>query len=54
MYRPWTTSFQFENWLKKRREYIPIEPIKNWSFFRGDRVCSLYIYYILYKNLYII
>ncbi|KAG6803423.1 39S ribosomal protein L24, mitochondrial [Apis mellifera caucasica] len=38
IHRPWTTSFSIENWFKKRREYIPIEPIKDWSFFRGDRV----------------
>ncbi|CAK9804827.1 Probable 39S ribosomal protein L24, mitochondrial [Anthophora quadrimaculata] len=38
IHRPWTTTFQLENFLHGRRDYAPIEPIKNWSFFRGDRV----------------
>lgn len=38
IHRPWTTQFQHENFNIKRREFVPVEPIKNWSFFRGDRV----------------
>ncbi|KOC66872.1 putative 39S ribosomal protein L24, mitochondrial [Habropoda laboriosa] len=38
IHRPWTTQFQFENFHVRRREYVPIEPVKHWSFFRGDRV----------------
>ncbi|XP_017878215.1 probable 39S ribosomal protein L24, mitochondrial [Ceratina calcarata] len=42
IHRPWTTSFQAENFIVKRRQSIPVEPIKNWSFFRGDRVELLF------------
>ncbi|XP_033187716.1 mitochondrial ribosomal protein L24 [Bombus vancouverensis nearcticus] len=38
IHRPWTTNFQYENWVMKRRDWPPVEPIKDWSFFRGDRV----------------
>lgn len=38
IHRPWTTPFQTENFIRRSRSYIPVEPIKNWSFFRGDRV----------------
>lgn len=38
IHRPWTSEFQMENFSKNRREFVPIEPIKDWSFFRGDRV----------------
>ncbi|KZC04409.1 PREDICTED: probable 39S ribosomal protein L24, mitochondrial [Dufourea novaeangliae] len=36
--RPWTNEFQLINFNGKDPEVIPVEPIKNWSFFRGDRV----------------
>lgn len=36
--RPWTNAFQMENMPKKKINYVHVEPIKNWSFFRGDRV----------------
>jgi len=35
-YRPWTQEFQQEN--ERIRDEIFVEPIKNWSVFRGDRV----------------
>lgn len=38
IHRPWTTTFQLDNFGKKYFGFVPIEPIKNWSFFRGDRV----------------
>ncbi|KAK1131010.1 hypothetical protein K0M31_017313 [Melipona bicolor] len=38
IHRPWTSHFQFQNWVLKRRHWYPLEPIKDWSFFRGDRV----------------
>ncbi|XP_029036194.1 probable 39S ribosomal protein L24, mitochondrial [Osmia bicornis bicornis] len=38
IHRPWTTTFQVENFKHKRRDFVPVEPIKDWSFFRGDRV----------------
>ncbi|XP_076760215.1 mitochondrial ribosomal protein L24 [Xylocopa sonorina] len=42
VHRPWTATFQLQNFVKKRRDPIVVEPIKNWSFFRGDRVEVLY------------
>lgn len=45
IHRPWSTNFQYENWVMKRRDWPPVEPIKDWSFFRGDRVC-IYMCYI--------
>lgn len=38
IHRPWSTIFQLDNFSRHRREFVPVEPIKNWSFFRGDRV----------------
>nr|XP_034171572.1 probable 39S ribosomal protein L24, mitochondrial isoform X2 [Osmia lignaria] len=38
IHRPWTATFQVENFNHKRRDFVPVEPIKDWSFFRGDRV----------------
>ncbi|OAD57591.1 putative 39S ribosomal protein L24, mitochondrial [Eufriesea mexicana] len=42
IHRPWTSTFQIENWVQKVHRNIPIEPIKYWSFFRGDRVEILF------------
>ncbi|CAB3372472.1 Hypothetical predicted protein [Cloeon dipterum] len=36
--RPWTFEFQQDNAPRKKIKRELIEPIKNWSFFRGDRV----------------
>lgn len=38
VYRPWTTEFQNENEPGKKCPKVFIEPIKEWSHFRGDRV----------------
>jgi len=38
MHRPWTSQFHQENEPGKLHPFIHVEPIKNWSFFRGDRV----------------
>lgn len=35
--RPWTNEFKIDN-IKPSVPYIHVEPIKDWSFFRGDRV----------------
>ncbi|CAL7936830.1 unnamed protein product [Xylocopa violacea] len=44
LHRPWSQSFQLRNFIPKAKQpaYVPIEPIKTWSFFRGDRVEVLY------------
>ncbi|XP_016838999.1 probable 39S ribosomal protein L24, mitochondrial [Nasonia vitripennis] len=38
LYRPWTNEFRMENPAHEIPKYEHVEPIKNWSFFRGDRV----------------
>lgn len=42
IHRPWTAPFQIQNFVHRDNRSIPIEPIKDWSFFRGDRVELLY------------
>lgn len=36
--RPWTSQFLMQNAPYKGRKKVFIEPIENWSYFRGDRV----------------
>lgn len=36
--RPWTGQFFQQNYPGTLRKKVFIEPIKNWSFFKGDRV----------------
>jgi large subunit ribosomal protein L24 len=36
--RPWTSQFRMQNMSNMKRKKIFVEPIENWSFFRGDRV----------------
>lgn len=36
--RPWTREFYMENYPGKKVQSACVEPIKDWSFFRGDRV----------------
>lgn len=38
IHRPWTNEFKTENKPYSPTPYIYVEPIKDWSFFRGDRV----------------
>ncbi|XP_031833755.1 mitochondrial ribosomal protein L24 isoform X2 [Nomia melanderi] len=38
IHRPWTQEFQVEHVHPPRKPMIHVEPIKDWSFFRGDRV----------------
>ncbi|XP_053999486.1 probable 39S ribosomal protein L24, mitochondrial [Hylaeus anthracinus] len=38
IHRPWTQGFQLDNKPRKNKQFIHVEPIKDWSFFRGDRV----------------
>ncbi|KAK2579464.1 hypothetical protein KPH14_010779 [Odynerus spinipes] len=38
VHRPWTNEFRLENTKNSLPDYIHVEPIKDWSFFRGDRV----------------
>ncbi|XP_014476787.1 PREDICTED: probable 39S ribosomal protein L24, mitochondrial [Dinoponera quadriceps] len=38
IHRPWTSQFRRDNLYGHNRKFIHVEPIKNWSFFRGDRV----------------
>ncbi|XP_011707203.1 PREDICTED: probable 39S ribosomal protein L24, mitochondrial [Wasmannia auropunctata] len=38
IHRPWTHDFHRENAPGKMHPFIHVEPIKDWSFFRGDRV----------------
>lgn len=37
-HRPWTNEFHYDNAPGRSNQFIHVEPIKNWSFFRGDRV----------------
>ncbi|XP_015603678.1 probable 39S ribosomal protein L24, mitochondrial [Cephus cinctus] len=36
--RPWTMPFYFQNLPNLNRKPVLVEPIKDWSIFRGDRV----------------
>lgn len=36
--RPWTAQFKMQNGNNTKRRKVFIEPIKDWSYFRGDRV----------------
>lgn len=38
IFRPWTNQFHRDNLPGKKHKFIHVEPIKDWSFFRGDRV----------------
>nr|CAG4641067.1 EOG090X0ADH [Eulimnadia texana] len=38
MSRPWTEEFRRQNAPNLHRKKVFVEPIKEWSFFRGDRV----------------
>ncbi|XP_072756308.1 large ribosomal subunit protein uL24m [Anoplolepis gracilipes] len=38
IHRPWTNYFHQDNMPGKKHKFIHVEPIKDWSFFRGDRV----------------
>ncbi|XP_076620187.1 mitochondrial ribosomal protein L24 [Colletes latitarsis] len=42
IHRPWTYAFQAQNKFRKSQIVTHVEPIKNWSYFRGDRVELLY------------
>ncbi|XP_011864704.1 PREDICTED: probable 39S ribosomal protein L24, mitochondrial [Vollenhovia emeryi] len=38
IHRPWTNQFQRDNAPGLHPKFVHVEPIKNWTFFRGDRV----------------
>ena len=38
-HRPWTGEFKRANQACDRPQRIFVEPIKDWSIFKGDRVC---------------
>jgi len=38
IHRPWTHNFHHDNMPGKSHQFVHVEPVKNWSFFRGDRV----------------
>lgn len=38
VHRPWTMEYQSANKPRENLSFIHVEPIKKWSFFRGDRV----------------
>lgn len=38
IHRPWTTEFQMQNERGTMRKKVFVEPIREWSFFKGDRV----------------
>ncbi|XP_022920766.1 large ribosomal subunit protein uL24m [Onthophagus taurus] len=38
MNRPWTGQFHQQNTAGRHHKKVFVEPIKDWSFFRGDRV----------------
>lgn len=39
--RPWTDEFQRNNSPSKKHPEIFVQPIKEWTLFKGDRVCFL-------------
>lgn len=38
IHRPWTAQFQMDNQRGKMHKKVFLEPIREWSFFKGDRV----------------
>lgn len=38
VHRPWTAEFQMQNERGAIRKKVFVEPIRDWSFFKGDRV----------------
>ncbi|CAH1795842.1 unnamed protein product, partial [Owenia fusiformis] len=38
-HRPWTAEFQEHNRAGKNNKRYFVEPIKDWSIFKGDRLC---------------
>ncbi|XP_076176192.1 mitochondrial ribosomal protein L24 [Ptiloglossa arizonensis] len=42
IFRPWTLPYHEQNKALANHKFVHVEPIKNWSFFRGDRVEVLY------------
>ncbi|KAL0279557.1 UNVERIFIED_CONTAM: hypothetical protein PYX00_001089 [Menopon gallinae] len=38
LHKPWSSVFQHSNYPVKKTNKIWVEPIKDWCFFRGDRV----------------
>ncbi|KYQ60436.1 putative 39S ribosomal protein L24, mitochondrial [Trachymyrmex zeteki] len=38
IHRPWTSQFHRDNAPGKSHKFVHVEPIKDWNFFRGDRV----------------
>jgi len=43
IHRPWTAEFQMENRPGTMRRKVFVEPILDWSFFKGDRVRLMWI-----------
>jgi len=43
IHRPWTTEFQMQNERGRIRKKVFVEPIRDWSFFKGDRVRAMCI-----------
>jgi len=43
IHRPWTTEFQMQNERGSIRKKVFVEPIRDWSFFKGDRVRAMCI-----------
>lgn len=44
IHRPWTAQFQMDNQRGTMRKKVFVEPIREWSFFKGDRVRLTCIY----------
>jgi len=40
--RPWTQEFTVENRPGVHKKKIFVEPIKEWSFYRGDKVTDIF------------
>lgn len=52
IFRPWTLPYHEQNKALANHKFVHVEPIKNWSFFRGDRVCCfllLFLYNVLLR-----
>lgn len=41
-HRPWTRPFYYHNAPGVMRKTVHVEPIKDWSFFRGDKVSNFF------------
>ena len=47
-HRPWTSEFKRDNTAGDRPRRVYVEPIKEWSMFKGDQVCMSFTLLLIY------